>query len=79
MEISEAQAGGQKGKAITDHILILKKTIKDAQNRRKTAYAAFLDVTKAYDKAWLDGIMYAMHKRRFINTHWQVVKTRTET
>ena len=34
----------------------------------KTTYAAFLDVTKAYDKAWLDGIMYAMHKRGFINT-----------
>ena len=79
MEMSEAQAGGQKGKAITDHIFILKNPIKDAQNRRKTTYVAFLYVTKAYDKAWLDGIMYAMHKRRFINTHWQVVKTRTKT
>ena len=74
VEISEAQAGGQKGKATTDHLLILKDLIKDAQNRRKTTYAAFLDVTKAYDKAWLDGIMYAMHKRGLTNTHWQVVK-----
>ena len=74
VEISEAQAGGQKGKATTDHLLILKDLIKDAQNRKKTTYAAFLNVTKAYDKAWLDGIMYAMHKRGLTNTHWQVVK-----
>ena len=74
VEMSEAQAGGQKGKATTDHLLILKDLIKDAQNRMKTTYAAFLDVTKAYDKAWLDGIMYAMHKRGLTNTHWQVVK-----
>ena len=51
VEITEAQAGGQKGKATTDHLLILKDPINDAQNRRKTTYAAFLDVTKAYDKA----------------------------
>ena len=71
--ITEAQAGGQKGKATTGHLLILKDLIKDAQNKRKTTYAAFLDVTKAYDKAWLDGIMYAMHKRGLTNTHWRVV------
>ena len=62
------------GKATTDHLLILKDLIKDAQNKKKTTYAAFLYVTKAYDKAWLDGIMYAMHKRGLTNTHWQVVK-----
>ena len=74
VDISEAQADGQKGKATTDHLLILKDLIKDAQNKRKTSYVAFLDATKAYDKAWLDGIMYAMHKRGLQNTHWQVVR-----
>ena len=51
VDISEAQAGGQEGKAITDHLLILKDLLKDAQNKRKTSYVAFLNVTKAYDKA----------------------------
>ena len=34
-------------------------------NGEKTiAYIIFLDVQKAYDKAWLDAIMYALLKKR---------------
>ena len=29
---------------------------------KKTAYIIFLDVQKAYDKAWLDGILHALHR-----------------
>ena len=35
---------------------------------------AFLDVAKAYDKAWLDAIMYVMHKNGLKDSLWQVVK-----
>jgi hypothetical protein len=31
--------------------------------KKKKTYITFLDVTKAYDKAWLDGIMYVMDKQ----------------
>ena len=33
---------------------------------------AFLDVTKAYDKVWLDAVMYVMHKE------WGVIRKMNE-
>ena len=35
---------------------------------------AFLDVTKAYDKAWLDGIMYAMHNNGLQGPLWNITR-----
>ena len=51
INITEAQAGGQKGRATVDHLTRLKDTIQTIRNNKKPAYIAFLDVTKAYDKA----------------------------
>ena len=45
-----SQAGGQRGKATTDLILIIKELTAKAKEIKKPIYIAFLDVTKAYDK-----------------------------
>jgi hypothetical protein len=37
-------------------------------------YIAYLDVTKAYDKALLDGIMYAMHKNGVKGPLWNIIR-----
>ena len=74
INITEAQAGGQKGRATVDHLTRLKDTIQMIRNNRKTAYIAFLDVTKAYDKAWLDVILYIMHKEDTKLPMWKIVK-----
>ena len=52
------QAGGRKGMSTTDHILKIKELINHNKTNKKNTYITFLDVTKAYDKAWLDAIMY---------------------
>ena len=62
MQITEAQAGGIPGSATVDHLIVMKQTINEIRNKGKTAYLVFLDVQKAYDKAWLDAIMYVLHK-----------------
>ena len=79
IEMTQAQAGGQKGRSTTDHILIIKELMQKAKEDKKPIYIAFLDVTKAYDKAWLDAIMYVMHKIRLRDSLWQVVKTSMKT
>ena len=61
-EITEAQAGGIPRSATADHLIALKQTIRELRKKGKTAYVIFLDVQKAYDKTWLDAILYAMHK-----------------
>ena len=73
VNITEAQAGGQKGKSTTDHLLILKDTIQHIKNQRKTAYIIFLDVTKAYDKAWIKAILLTLYKNGLKNRLWNMV------
>ena len=64
VKITDAQAGGQKVKATADHLLILNTIIKQHKknNKKEDLHIAFLDVTKAYDKAWLNAILYARTK-----------------
>ena len=47
-----------------DHFIVLKQTIQEINDKGLTAYTIFLDVQKAYDKAWLDAILYAFEKER---------------
>ena len=72
-DMTDAQAGGQKGRATTDHLLIHKEAINAARTQKQPVYATFLDVTKAYDKAWIDAIMYVMKKREINSQIWAII------
>ena len=78
VRMTELQAGGSKGRATVDHILVLKEIITTLRNNKKSTYIVFLDVTKAYDKAWLDAIMYVMHKQGLDDNTWALVKKLNE-
>jgi hypothetical protein len=73
--MSGAHAGGQRGASTVDHILTLKDLIKLGN---KKVYIVYLDVTKAYDKAWADAIMYVMHKEGLKSNCWVTIKTLNE-
>ena len=66
-----------KGRATVDHILILKELVQIAKNNRKSTILTYLDVTKAYDKAWLDATLYVLHKQGVNNRLWKIVKKKT--
>ena len=53
--ITKAEAGGKT----VDHLIVLKQTIQEIRDKGHTAYIIFLNVQKAYDKAWLDAILHA--------------------
>ena len=72
--ITKAQAGGKPGCATTDHLIVLKQTIQEITEKKQTAYIIFLDVQKAYDKAWLDAIMYALHKNGVEGKNLRMIK-----
>ena len=71
--MSNAQAGGQKGRATTDHLLILKEIIKYTIKHKKNIHVAFLDVTKAFDKAWLEGILHVLNKNGLHGKLWRTI------
>ena len=70
--ISDAQA--KEKRATTDHLMILKEIINGQKERKKPIYLAFLDVTKAYDKAWLTGIMYVLQKNGVTGPLWNTIR-----
>ena len=74
VKITDAQAGGIPGNATVDHLIVLKQIINEIRNKGNTAYLVFLDVQKAYDKAWLDAILYALHKNGVTGKNLQMVK-----
>ena len=74
VNMSDAQAGGIKGRATVDHTLVLKELVHLAKKERKGATLIFMDVTKAYDKAWLNAIMYVLHKQGLKGRVWKIIK-----
>ena len=78
INMTDHQAGGKKGRATADHIMILQNTINQAKKNNKKAMITFLDVTKAYDKAWLDAIMYTMGHNGVNGKNWKIIKKLNE-
>ena len=76
--ITETQPGGQASQSTTDHIMILNSMINQAKRKGKKQgiHIAFLDVTKAYDKAWLNAIIYTAHKSGITRKHRRLIKER---
>ena len=64
----------QAGMATVDHLMILNSLINQSKKTKKRElYIAFLNVTKAYDKAWLDAIMCTMHKSGLLKgKNWRI-------
>ncbi len=78
VKITDAQAGGMKKRATTDHIMTLNQLIHINKSNKKPTYMAFLDVTKAYDKAWLDAILYVLYKNGITDNTWHIIKKLNE-
>ena len=59
--------------ATADHLMIHNALVNQVKkSKKKELYIAFLDVAKAYDKAWLNAIMYTMHKSGLTGKNWRI-------
>ena len=56
--INKDQSGFRKAKSIDDHIFRLSQSIMESFNREEHVVAAFLDVEKAFDNVWLNGLRF---------------------
>ena len=72
--ITNAQAGGIEGNSTVDHPIVLKQTVKEITSKKLTAYVVFLDVQKAYNKAWLDAILYVLMKNGVEGKNLSIIK-----
>ena len=54
LPFTETQAECRSGRSTIDQLFTLKSAMKQAKGDGRQLYIAFLDIQKAYDKAWLD-------------------------
>ena len=59
---SKYQSGFRKSKSRNDHLFRLSQTIIESFNRGKHVIAAFLDVEKAFDNVWHNGLRYKIYQ-----------------
>ena len=59
---SKYQSGFRKSKSTNDHLFRLSQTIMESFNQGEHVIAAFLDVEKAFDNVWHDGLRYEIYQ-----------------
>ena len=56
--INKYQSGFRQVKSTDDHLFRLSQSVMESFNRREHVVAAFLDVEKAFDNVWHNGLRY---------------------
>ena len=56
--INKYQSGFRQSKSTDDHLFKLSQSVMESFNRREHVVAAFLDVEKAFDNVWHNGLRY---------------------
>ena len=70
--INKHQSGFRRAKSTDDHLFRLSQSIMESFNRGEHVVAAFLDVEKAFDNVWHNGLRYKIFQLGLPTkmTHW---------
>ena len=70
--IVDEQAGFRRERSTVDHLFTLTEIIK--YRRPKHTYCAFIDIAKAYDKVWREGLWYKLWKAGIRGKMWRTLR-----
>lgn len=72
--ITEYQGGGRPRIGTRDHIIIISSLIQKYKRDKKPLHMVFLDVKKAFDKGWFNGILHLLKERGLGNEYTSYLK-----
>ena len=73
-KLHEGQAGFCVGRSCTDNVYVLNEVVQGRLKRDKVTYAFFLDVKKAYDTVWHDGLWLKLWEMGVRGKVWRIIK-----
>jgi len=71
----QAQAGFRRHRSTVDHIFVLAEVIKRRKQQRRPTYVGFLDIKRAYDNVWREGLWRKMRELGIASKFIQVTKS----
>ena len=78
VNFTEAQAGGRSKYSTVDQLYVLKSLIQQAVANKTKLYIAYIDLEKAYDRAWKQIIFHTMWKAGVKGKIWRMVRKLNE-
>ena len=60
--LHNSQAGFGRGRNTSDHIIQLEMDVKESFASKKSTVAVFLDISKAYDCVWIQGLLFKLSR-----------------
>jgi len=77
--IHEGQNGFRRRRNCIDHILTLSQILLGRKRQGKRTYAFFLDIQKAYDTVWRNGLWYKLWQLGVRGKAWRIIKEMYKT
>ena len=70
----DEQAGFRVGRSTVDQVFVLSELIRARRRKGQKTYCAFLDIKKAYDTVWRDGLMKRLLEVGLKGKMWRVIR-----
>ena len=71
--ISDLQGAGRKKQSCVHTALVLQESIANALEKNDKVFVTFLDVSKAYDTVWTDGLFFQLHEMGITGKLWRLM------
>ena len=72
--LGENQGAFRRDRRIEDHLFTLNGVCASRKAAKLKTYVAFLDLSKAFDRVWRDGLFYSLWKNGIQGKVWRILK-----
>jgi hypothetical protein len=78
-KLHDTQGGFRPGRRCADQLFTLRETVSERRERGKSTYLCYVDVRKAYDKVWRDGLWLSLWRMGMRSNMYRMIKSMFST
>ena len=77
--LADEQGGFRRGRSTAQQLVALSSILKHRKRCGVSTVVGFLDVSKAYDQVWRDGLLHELHEKGLTGRMWGLVASSLKT